>query len=216
MFSVPPGDMAAGSISPLRGQPTAVTSWHEAEGAARAAGFISPEVPLPQQVLVGLQTALPPAPQQAGEAAAVTADVAAVGRFGEELAYLYYLQHPDAQPQQQLDPFGQPSVGVSEQGAQLVVEWVNQQQESWLPFDLILREAVSGAVLCYVEVKTSRDSARQFFDMTQRELEFAAQQGDRYHILRIRGVSSGSPTLERLINPVNLWRQQAVRVCVVL
>jgi hypothetical protein len=185
-------------------------SWHEAEGAARAAGLISQEVPLPQQVLTGLQLLLPPAPQQTLEVAAVLADVAAVGRFGEELAYLYYLQHPDMQQaQQQLDDLGMP-------GRQLVVDWVNRQQESWLPFDLTVSDAASGAVLCFVEVKSSRDGARQFFDMTQREMDFAAQHADRYHILRIRGVGSTSPTLERLINPVKLWRQQAVRVCVVL
>jgi hypothetical protein len=180
---------------------------HDAEGAARAAGYISQQVPLPLQVLTGLQTPLPPVLQHP-ESAADAADAAAVGRYGEELAYLYYLQHPD------MGSGGQGLDGVQPQ-PRLVVEWVNQHQESGLPFDLIVRDAASGAVVCFVEVKSSRDAARQFFQMSHQELDFAAQQGDRYHILRVRGVS-GSPSLERLINPVRLWRQQAVRVCVVL
>lgn len=195
-----------GPWSPPRALPTPI-SWQQAEGAARAAGLISEEVPLPLQMLAGLHAPLPAAPQQQLEAGGASADMAAVGRFGEELAYLYYMQHPDAQQQDIAAAPGSSS-------PQLIVEWVNQHQESWLPFDLVLKEAATGAVMCFVEVKATRDTARQFFDMTCRELEFATQQGDRYHVLRVKGV--GSPTLERLINPVRLWRQQAIRVCVVL
>lgn len=192
---------AAGPLSPLRLQPTD-TNWHAAEGAARAAGLII-EVPLPLQVLSGLQGALPPAPQHTAAAADAdgAADTAAVGRFGEELAYSYYLQHPEMQQQLQ---------------DAVRVEWVNQQAESWLPFDLVVRDVASGSVLCYVEVKASRDAAKQFFELSERELSFAAREGDRYHVLRIRGVGGSAPTLERLINPVQLWQQRAVRVCIVL
>jgi hypothetical protein len=165
---------------------------------------------MPLQVLTGLQGALPPAPQQQQEGPGQLADAAAVGRFGEELAYLYYLQHPDMQQQQGMDGL------VGSASPRLAVEWVNQHQESWLPFDLLIKDAATGAALSFIEVKTSRQADRQFFDMTQREVEFAGQQGDRYHILLIKGVGGGSPTLERYINPVQLWRQQAVRVCVVL
>jgi hypothetical protein len=167
---------------------------------------------MPQQVMTGLQGALPPAPQQQQEGPGVSADAAAVGRFGEELAYLYYLQHPDMQQQQQ----GELAGLAGSAPPQLAVEWVNQHQESWLPFDLLIKDVATGAPLSFIEVKTSRQADRQFFDMTQREVEFAGQQGDRYHILLIKGVGGGSPTLERYINPVQLWRQQAVRVCVVL
>ena len=72
---------------------------------------------------------------------------------------MYYLQHPD------MGAGGLGLDGASSQ-PQLVVEWVNQHQESGLPFDLIVRDAASGAVVCYVEVKSSRDAARQFFKMS--------------------------------------------------
>lgn len=110
-------------------------------------------------------------------------------RWDEELAYMYYLQHPEMQQQLQNT---------------VRVEWVNQQVKSWLPFDLVVRDVASGSVLCYVEVKASRDAARQFFELSEREMCFAGREGDRYHVLRIRGVGGGAPTLERLINPVRL------------
>lgn len=57
----------------------------------------------------------------------------------------------------------------------------------------------SGSVLCYGEVKASRDAAKQVFELSERELSFAATEGDRYHVLRIRGIGGSAPTLERLI-----------------
>lgn len=120
------------------------------------------------------------------------------------MAYNYYLQHPEMQQLQQ------------QHGGAVVVEWVNQSQESWLPFDLVVRDAASGGVLCFVEVKASRHAAKEFFELSEKEFACAAREGDRYHVLRIRGVGSGAPTLERLINPVRLWQERAVRVCIVL
>jgi hypothetical protein len=67
-----------------------------------------------------------------------------------------------------------------------------------------------------VEAKSRRGAARQFFQMAHNELDFAGQQGDRYHFLRVGGGVSGSLSLDRLFTPVRLWRQQAVHVCVVL
>jgi hypothetical protein len=70
------------------------TPQHEAEAAAHAAGLISQRVEVPQQLLGAVSAQLPAAPEEPRGAAAL-ADAAAVGRLGEELAYQYYLQHPD-------------------------------------------------------------------------------------------------------------------------
>jgi hypothetical protein len=146
---------------------------HDAEGAARAAGYISQQVPLPLQVLTGLQTPLPPV-LQLPESAADAADAAAVGRYGEELAYMYYLQHPDMQQVTSSASLG--LQGLQSQ-PQLVVEWVNQHHESGLPFDLVVKDAASGAVVCFVEVNSSRDAARQFFKMSHHELHLQQSRG---------------------------------------
>jgi hypothetical protein len=241
---------------------------HEAEAAAHAAGLISERVEVPQQLLAAVSLQLPAAPEEPMGAAAAT-DAAAVGRFGEELAYQYYLQHPDIQQQQQQSKassllFAGSSDGKKQRQRQVMVEWVNQEGESGLPYDLVLYEqpgtngssnissnsssnsssggssdgsscsaighlAEGAQVLAYVEVKASRDASRQLFYITERELEFARQQGSRYHILRVglpiaaaaaaggvlEGVEVlGAPSMQRLVDPVRLWAEHVIRVCI--
>jgi hypothetical protein len=91
---------------------------------------------VPQQLLGAVSLQLPAAPEEPRGAAAL-ADAAAVGRFGEELAYQYYLQHPDIQQQQQQsEASSMLSAGSTDQQqqqqSQVVVEWVNQEAESGL------------------------------------------------------------------------------------
>lgn len=192
-------------------------SWQEAESAARLAGFISDRVPVPHQLLTQVSAELPPAPEQP-QGAAATADAAAVGRYGEELVYRYYQQHPELQQDMGTDAL-----------KQFTVEWVNRDSETALPYDMVVYELAVGStqqqqqqgeeparsILAYLEVKASRDAQKQLFELSQRELQFAAEQGDRYHILRVTGVG-GSPSLERLVDPVKLWSEKVIRLCVVL
>jgi hypothetical protein len=98
--------------------------------------------------------------------------------------------------------------------------------------------AEGARVLAYVEVKASRDPSRQLFQIAERELEFAKQQGSRYHILRVglaastgaavRDVSAAGdggvgdaghglqfvPSIQRLLDPVRLWAEHVIRVCI--
>jgi hypothetical protein len=171
---------------------------------------------VPQQLLGAVSVQLPAAPEEPSGAAAL-ADAAAVGRFGEELAHQYYMQHPDIQQQQQNE---------------VVVEWVNQEAESGLPYDLVVYEqpvanapggssssgdlghlAEGARVLAYVEVKASRKPTKQLFQIAEREMEFARQQGSRYHILRV-GLAGAAPSIQRLVDPVRLWAEHVIRVCI--
>lgn len=152
---------------------------------------------------------LPPAPSGAHPGA----DAAAVGRYGEELAYRYL------------------SAAAEAWGGGWTAVWENAAGESGRPYDIRLVSAAAaatdgagaggggaggGGVTLFVEVKASRASDRALFEMTAREMEFAEAAGDRYHVLRVSGAGSGAPTLSRLVNPALMWRAGLLRVCVVL
>jgi hypothetical protein len=122
----------------------------------------------------------------------------------------------------------------------VVVEWVNKEAETGLPYDLVVYErplanassignssssselghlAEGAQVLAFIEVKASRDPTRQLFQIAEREMAFAGQQGSRYHILRV-GLAGGAmgaaaaPCMQRLVDPVRLWADHVIRVCI--
>ena len=119
----------------------------------------------------------------------------------------------------------------------LRVIWVNEERESGLPYDLVLaamapagREAGSGGrgrggsghdVIAYVEVKSSRGHSRDMFEISQAELAFADREGKRYHILRVWGTRTGSavtapPRVQAFTDPIRLWQEKRVAVCLLV
>jgi len=86
-----------------------------------------------------------------------------------------------------------------------------------------------------VEVKATRAIRKELFEISEPELRFASQQGDRYWVLRVSGLgmagsrrddcSSGAvegekgsvmaARMEHMVNPIRLWREQAIKLCLV-
>ena len=91
------------------------------------------------------------------------------------------------------------------------VVWVNRQSESHLPYDLYITHADESVT--YVEVKSSAAAAKDLFEISVPELQFAAAQGERYLLVRVRGAGGPAPTLERLTDPVALLRQHRLSLC---
>jgi hypothetical protein len=90
-------------------------------------------------------------------------------------------------------------------------------------------------VAAWVEVKSTRAVRKELFEISEPELRFAMQQGKRYWVLRVsglgmagyrRGGGSGgvdggqresvlAAQMEHMVDPMRLWREQAIKLCVV-
>ncbi|KAF4318610.1 hypothetical protein G195_008065 [Phytophthora kernoviae 00238/432] len=97
----------------------------------------------------------------------------------------------------------------------LTVDWVNEQEESGLPYDLTLSSA--GKVVEYIEVKSTRTMEKGVFEISMNELDQAAIHGSTYSIYRV--FNAGNSALCRVIrmkNPVSLVRQRKIQLALVM
>ncbi|GMF65006.1 unnamed protein product [Phytophthora lilii] len=121
----------------------------------------------------------------------------AIGRWGEEYV------------------FNQLKQQYADNESELTVEWVNEKEESGLPYDLTLSSA--GKVVEYIEVKSTRTMEKGVFEISMNELDQAAIHGSTYSIYRV--FNAGNPALCRVIrmkNPVSLVRQRKIQLALVM
>ena len=52
--------------------------------------------------------------------------------------------------------------------------------------------------------------------MSHQELEMARRLGDQYSLYRVSGVGTASPTLLRIMNPIQKWAAGQIKVCIVV
>ncbi|RNF26749.1 uncharacterized protein Tco025E_00983 [Trypanosoma conorhini] len=101
------------------------------------------------------------------------------------------------------------------------VVWVNEHGEHGTPYDILLvrrvvRDAAASTsteILAYVEVKSTCTNARRDFEMSLRELLFAARFGRAYKIYRVFRASTSAMRqmhVEVLEDVVRLWRTGAL------
>jgi hypothetical protein len=146
---------------------------------------------------------------------------AAVGRWGELVA-LHHLR----------DTLASSAGGGEARGAAATappaateVTWCNAQSEAGLPYDLVIRPkgSTNESEWHYVEVKTSASPDKVLFEVSWREMAFAARKGGRFSVVRVfgaagggQGAGAGPVRLLHARDPVALWSQGALAVCMVV
>ena len=65
----------------------------------------------------------------------------------------------------------------------------------------------------FIEVKTST-SLDKGFPISHKELHFAEQKGAAYHVFRVVGAGSSTPGITRITDPVKLWNNSLITLCV--
>lgn len=68
----------------------------------------------------------------------------------------------------------------------------------------------------FIEVKSSLAISKAFFEMSHQEVEMAQRLGNQYSLYRVSGVATASPTLLRIVNPIQKWAAGQIKVCVVV
>ena len=103
------------------------------------------------------------------------ADTAAIGRSGEKLVY-EVLQKNWVKEVSQGD---------------LIVIWVNQDEETGLPYDIrIMRRNNDDEYVPvkYIEVKATKEVENKAFEMSPNELRYAFHHGPSYDVYRVGGI----------------------------
>ncbi|XP_030507403.2 protein NO VEIN [Cannabis sativa] len=109
------------------------------------------------------------------------------GRLGEQLAYNYFVE----------------KVGKH------AVRWVNEHNETGLPYDLIVGEE-------YIEVKATISPRKNWLKITMNEWKFAIDQGDSFSIAHVVILENNIPKVSVFKNPVKLLYQGKLHLVVVM
>ncbi|XP_076448916.1 LOW QUALITY PROTEIN: uncharacterized protein LOC143285481 [Babylonia areolata] len=123
-----------------------------------------------------------------------------VGRWGEHLVYDYLLQ----QKKLHSDIYE--------------VIWTNEAEESGKPYDFeVVCTSEDEAYTVYVEVKATRSSKKEVFEISANEVKFASEQGEGYHIYRVFSAGTTDQVqLVRLTNVSQRMNTKEVRLLMVI
>lgn len=122
------------------------------------------------------------------------------GKWGEILVYHYLLKQKD------------------ENSHIMHVIWCNETAETGLPYDITVHccdEQKEWVV--YIEVKSTTSDTKEFFEISSKQVLFAQEKKENFHIYRI--FSAGDPEKVQLLRIENLslrLDQNQVRLCMLL
>ena len=129
-----------------------------------------------------------------------SSDTGEIGRWGEQLVYDYLLQQK------------------ASHGEICDVHWNNRDGESGKPFDFeVTCKLEDEAYTLYVEVKATKSSKKEIFEISSNEVNFACGKGKHYHIYRVfRAGTATEVRLVRLTNVAHKMDNKEVRLLMVI
>ncbi|KAK3187922.1 hypothetical protein Dsin_027483 [Dipteronia sinensis] len=93
------------------------------------------------------------------------------------------------------------------------VKWVNEINETGLPFDIVIGEKESETE--YIEVKATKSARKDWFHITVREWQFAVEKGETFSVAHV--ILSGSDAKVTVYkNPVKLCQQGKLQLVVMM
>lgn len=114
------------------------------------------------------------------------------GRLGELLACKYF---------------------VGKFGNAGAVRWVNEVDESGLPYDLLITQGTS---IEYVEVKATRSSRKDWFIISQREWQYAVERGEYFSIAHVQLMENNVARITIFKDPVKLCQRGELQLAVMM
>ncbi|XP_024517181.1 uncharacterized protein LOC9630255 [Selaginella moellendorffii] len=100
-------------------------------------------------------------------------------------------------------------------GQDAMVSWVNEEVETGCAYDIVVEW--SDGRKKFVEVKSTRSSSKDWFELSPWEWEFASKMGDGYSIIRIQMLQNKQQArLMTFDNPVQLCRDKVLQLAVLV
>ncbi|XP_039016487.1 protein NO VEIN-like [Hibiscus syriacus] len=94
------------------------------------------------------------------------------------------------------------------------VKWVNKDIETGLPYDLVVEDG--GGHIEYVEVKATKSARKDWFNISTREWQFAAEQGESFSIAHVFLLSDKEAKISVHTNPIKLCQQGKLQLVVLM
>ncbi|KAG7028754.1 hypothetical protein SDJN02_09935, partial [Cucurbita argyrosperma subsp. argyrosperma] len=117
----------------------------------------------------------------------------ATGRLGEQVAFKYF----------------------TEKFSNTVVEWVNEDSETGFPFDIIIGDDDDDNRQ-YIEVKSTRSTKKDWFDISVREWQFAVEKGESFSIAHVLLLANNVARVLVFKNPVKLCQSSKLQLALLM
>ncbi|KAL5848549.1 hypothetical protein ACOSQ4_006562 [Xanthoceras sorbifolium] len=95
----------------------------------------------------------------------------------------------------------------------MAVKWVNEINETGLPYDIVIGEKESERE--YIEVKATKSARKDWFNITMREWQFAVEKGETFSVAHVL-LSDGDPKVTVYKNPVKLCQHGKLQLVVMM
>lgn len=127
-----------------------------------------------------------------------------IGRWGEEYCLKYLLKkYTEKYPQANFEKTDNGFI-VCEQDKTIVeVYWENRLEDRGVGFDIKL---VENNIEQFIEVKSTKTDDKEWFEISQRQWEFAKEKGEKFHFFRVKNAGSKKEAnVNEISNPIKLW-----------
>ncbi|KAL4272173.1 hypothetical protein GQ457_13G017120 [Hibiscus cannabinus] len=94
------------------------------------------------------------------------------------------------------------------------VKWVNKDSETGLPYDLVVED--ERGHIEYVEVKATKSARKDWFNISTREWQFAAEKGDSFSIAHVFLLSDKEAKIAVYTNPIKLCQHGKLQLVVLM
>ncbi|XVF37971.1 hypothetical protein REPUB_Repub20aG0057200 [Reevesia pubescens] len=94
------------------------------------------------------------------------------------------------------------------------VKWVNKDIETGLPYDLVVEE--EGGRREYIEVKATKSARKDWFNISTREWQFAAEKGESFSIAHVLLLSDKEAKITVHTNPIKLCQHGKLQLVVLM
>jgi hypothetical protein len=92
------------------------------------------------------------------------------------------------------------------------VKWVNQDNETGLPYDMVIEVGSSKE---YIEVKATRSAMKNWFEISSREWHFAVEKGECFSILHVL-LGNNKARVSTFRNPARQCQSGKLRLVVLM
>ncbi|GAV66160.1 DUF3883 domain-containing protein [Cephalotus follicularis] len=94
------------------------------------------------------------------------------------------------------------------------VKWVNEVNETGLPYDIVIGER--GNPKEYIEVKATKSARKDWFKITMREWQFAVEKGESFSVAHVLLLSNNGAKVSLYKNPVKLCQQGQLQLVLMM
>jgi hypothetical protein len=129
----------------------------------------------------------------------------AIGRWGEEYALRCLKEEKTKEHQIGILAETERGFTIKKDGQTVVeVTWLNKYEDCGRGYDI---ELVENGIMYYIEVKSTKTDAKDWFDLSRDQWELMNEKKERYVVYRVYSSGTKLARYVRIRNPAQLWQE---------